>query len=132
MAQILVGSDRAVLFPKTVCDADGKPLETDSARLLQSVIMGKYLTHGFDTPSISVEAVTHSDHVAPQVARTSAMRSVSPNPISPDHLEVIAEEVVTLPSSDKECDESDIVETVQVHIEDPGPICNASVQFNRL
>ena len=107
-------------------------METATARLLQSVIAGKFLAHGFDTSRYSVETVTHSDQVASQVTRTSATTAVRPNPITPDQIEVISEDIVTLPSDDKECDVTEIVDTVQVHMEAPGPICNASVQFNRL
>ena len=43
-AQLLLGSDKAVLHPRCVCDpTTGLPVESNSARLLKSVITEKYL-----------------------------------------------------------------------------------------
>ena len=48
-AQVLIGSDTAILHPKDATDEHGQVIETDSARLKISVLTGKLLAHGNST-----------------------------------------------------------------------------------
>ena len=132
MPQILIGSDCAILFPKTVCDKDGKPVETSSAQLLQSVITGKYLAHSFLPPNIQVEVNAQAERVVLAVAHVSTARAVRPVPINPDDIEMVAEDIITLINSDSEDDTDDIVELAQVYVSDGDQLCNTLVQFNTL
>ena len=45
-AQILVGADKSKLFPITVTDPTGEPIETDKCRLMRSRITNKLILFG--------------------------------------------------------------------------------------
>ena len=45
-AQILVGADKSKLFPITVTDRTGEPIETDKCRLMRSRITNKLILFG--------------------------------------------------------------------------------------
>ena len=55
LPQILIGSDKAVLHPRAVLGDDNLPVETATARLLKSVVLGKYLAHGFEEPVNNIQ-----------------------------------------------------------------------------
>ena len=141
------------MFPKPVIGKDGNPIETKTARLLKSVITGKFIAHGFEEPNRTVELVD-SDKPEPQVivddvqATIKRVDSRLPGG-SVDQVENTVEKVAgsvhlqlvdisdgikTISSdesgSDGSDDDSDIVERVQIH--SLRPVCNASVMFNRL
>ena len=51
LPQILVGCDMAHLFPVSVLNPDDTPVQTVRARLLRSMITGKYLLFGSAEPN---------------------------------------------------------------------------------
>ena len=51
-AQILIGSDQAILHPLDVLDQSGLPVETETARLKRSKLTNKYLAHGHNNAKI--------------------------------------------------------------------------------
>ena len=53
-AQILLGSDQAILHPLDALDDFGLPIESENARLKKSVLMNKYIAHGHNTPKITL------------------------------------------------------------------------------
>ena len=49
-AQILVGVDMARVFPVSVVNEDGSPVQTKHARLVRSMLSGRYLLFGSAEP----------------------------------------------------------------------------------
>ena len=45
-AQILLGADKATLLPICVTDETGSPVQTESCRLMESSITGRYIMFG--------------------------------------------------------------------------------------
>ena len=145
MPQILIGSDKVILFPRPVIGKDRNPVETKTARLLKSVISGRYLAHGFEEPDQTVELV-NSDQSATQEDETEAQAAVShvgslapvgsinqveetaETMVGSVHIDIedITDDIRTISSeddSDAENGLSGMVERVQIH--SPRPICNA-------
>ena len=55
LPQILLGSDLAVLHPVPALGKDGETIQTISARLLKSVLTGKFIATGWDDPAPDIE-----------------------------------------------------------------------------
>ena len=85
--QILIGSDKVALFPKNVVDENGHPVQTQTARLLKSSIMQKYLAHGFHAPNIQVNVNSQSGNVITRAVRPTAAPAPSVT-TDPDSIEV--------------------------------------------
>ena len=51
-AQILIGSDQAILHPIDALDQCGLPIETEHTRLKRSKLTDKYLAHGHNNPTL--------------------------------------------------------------------------------
>ena len=49
-AQILIGCDMAQYFPASVLNSDGTPVQTKNARLIRSMLTGRYLLFGSAEP----------------------------------------------------------------------------------
>ena len=148
LPQILVGSDKATLFPRPVIGANHNVVETSTARLLKSVVSGKYLAHGFDPPAHQIQLceddparVTHAasvqfSHSAGGVTKPcSVTDSVTP-PTGSSRLIDETEKITTILTTDSDtnsesednCSTRFGTETVQVHCSAfPQLLCNASV-----
>ena len=143
MPQILIGSDKAILFPKPVLGQDGNPVQTKMARLLQSVISGKYLVHGFEEPDHTVQLVNSDQLETPaSVTRTGTLvpedtRDKNQGSLGQEieiEIEVVDEEddIVMIASDDESGSEDYTSDMITAQIHSPGPVCNASVHFNNL
>ena len=57
-AQILVGVDMSRIFPVSVVNSDGTPVQTKNARLVRSMLTGRYLLFGSAKPN---DELFHAD-----------------------------------------------------------------------
>ena len=53
-AQILIGSDKAILHPHDVLNESGLPVESDNAWLKRSKLTNKYLVHGHNNAKVHI------------------------------------------------------------------------------
>merc|ERR1712059_237358 len=114
LPQILVGSDKATLFPHPVIGADHNVVETGTAHLLKSVVSGKFLAHGFEISAHQIQwqedepaAVTNAanmqvSHMAGGVTQASGTPRAEPTPIRPSPRIHNIEEIITVITSDSE------------------------------
>ena len=142
MPQILVGSDRAILFPRPVLDKNGQPVEIATARLLQSTVSGKFIAHGFAQPDQSIELSDNDISENQVVVGTGVDTNVPVDSVVPmnsrqrnqgqtDEVQLddddITDSIQTITTDDERDDH--ITERVMCH---SPKMCNASVVFNRL
>jgi len=119
LPQILIGSDRATLFPRPVIGLDNKVVETNTARLLKSVVSGKFLAHGFELPAQQIEwsddepiaAITAASVQSKQAAGglTQAVDRpvVTANPTRSSSFAHMTQDIITMASSDSETSSED-------------------------